>query len=431
MKATENNGAMEAASVAAGAAAQIEAAHASAARYQDWIASKALPLWSTVGFDASQGLFQERLDWSGLPQETVPRRAMVQCRQIYVFAHAAHLGWLPEGGRLAEIAMDSLLDKFCDEGDPSGGFAYSVSAEGGVISSARDAYAHAFVLFAIAWLYRLNGDSRLIGYADRTAAFIDARLQDRVHGGLYDSAPIGDRSKRQNPHMHLLEAYIALETAAPERGYLERAKKLVEIFKTRFFRADPGVLLEYFAEDWGPHRDPLKRGIFEPGHHFEWVWLLSEYEKLTGEDLGPWIRQLDSIARRNGFAKNGLIRDELGADMSILKSSHRIWPHTEAAKAAVAKRFMGEGGAAQFASAMIDRLTATFLDRPFAGGWIDHINAEGLPLLDYVPASSLYHLLLAATEMSRGFSSTPGGERASAGDEGRFGGKKLTQKSDP
>jgi mannose-6-phosphate isomerase len=49
--------------------------------------------------------------------------------------------------------------------------------------------------------------------------------------------------------MHLLEASIALEIAAPGRGYLERAKKLIEIFKTRLFLADPGVLLEYFAED--------------------------------------------------------------------------------------------------------------------------------------------------------------------------------------
>ena len=149
-------------------------------------------------------------------------------------------------------------------------------------------------------------------------------FRTRVNGGLYDSAPVADRSKRQNPHMHLLEAYIALEIAAPGRGYLERAKKLIEIFKTRLFLADPGVLLEYFAEDWSSHPDPLKRRIFEPGHHFEWVWLLSEYEKLSGDDLSPWIHQLDGVARRCGVAENGLIFDELDADMRVLKRAHRI-----------------------------------------------------------------------------------------------------------
>lgn len=381
----------------------MAAARVSAARYRDWIATKALPLWATAGFDAGQGMFQERLDKLGAPQENVPRRAMVQCRQIYVFAHAAHLGWLPEGGRLAEVAMDSLLARFCEGRDPSGGFAFSVSPEGRVISSVRDAYAHAFVLFAIAWLYRLNGDPQLIDYADRTIAFIEAQLRDPLHGGLYDSAPATDRAKRQNPLMHLLEAYIALETAAPARGYLERARDLVEIFKTRLFVGDPGVLLEYFAEDWSAHQDPLRRRIFEPGHHFEWVWLLSEYEKLSGEDLSAWILQLDRIARENGLAKNGLINDELTVDLSVVKGSHRIWPHTEGAKAAVARYFGGDGEAPHFAAAMLDALQETFLDRPFSGGWIDQISADGVPLVDYAPASSLYHLFLAAAETSCAF----------------------------
>ncbi len=223
MTAIENHDATDAASASA-VANGLAAARVSAARYRDWIVAKALPLWSTVGFDAGQGMFQERLDWSGAPQETAARRAMVQCRQIYVFSHAAHLGWFPEGGRLAEIAMDSLLGKFCDDRDPSGGFAFSVSAEGRVISSVRDAYAHAFVLFAITWLHRLNGDPRLIDYADRIIAFIDARLQDPVNGGLHDGAPVADRSKRQNPHMHLLEASSPLRSPRPV-GAISNAPK--------------------------------------------------------------------------------------------------------------------------------------------------------------------------------------------------------------
>lgn len=385
------------------ATAGESAAAESAARYRDWIVARALPLWSSAGFDAGQGMFQERLDRDGRPLNAAPRRAMVQCRQIYVFAHASHLGWLPEGGRLAEIAMNSLLRRYCDERDPSRGFAFSVGADGRVISSVRDAYAHAFVLFAIAWLYRLNGDRRLLACADATIAFIDAHLGDAIHGGVYDAAPVEDRTKRQNPHMHLLEACIALEAAAPGRGYLERAAKLVDLFRRRLFLADPGVLLEYFAEDWGPHPDPLKRRVFEPGHHFEWVWLLREYEKLSGEDLSPWTLQLDRIARETGLAADGLVFDEVATDLEVLKRSHRIWPHAEGAKSAVARRFAGDGAAASFAAAMIDALQGRFLDRPFAGGWIDHISAEGAPLVDHAPASTLYHLFLAAAETARAF----------------------------
>ncbi len=127
--------------------------------------------------------------------------------------------------------------------------------------------------------------------------------------------------------------------------------------------------------------------------------------------MSPWIHQLDGVARRCGIAENGLIFDELDADMRVLKRAHRIWPHTEGAKAAVATRCAEGGAAAQFAAAMLDALAESFLDKPFAGGWIDHISAEGTPLVDYAPASSLYHLFLAAAETSRAFPSGSGGER--------------------
>jgi len=386
-------------------AAEAAEARAQTDAFTRWLAAKALPLWSSAGFDAERGQFHERLDGSGRPIGSVPRRAMVQARQIYVFAHAAHLGWFPSGARIAETAMDSLLRDFSDGADPARGFAFSVDGAGRVVSDARDAYAHAFILFAIAWLYRLNGDRRLIALANETIAFIDAHLEDPAHGGLFDRHPVEDRCKRQNPHMHLLEAYLALEASAPGRGYIDRAKKLVEIFKAHLFFAERGVLLEYFAQDWSAHPDGAMSRIFEPGHQFEWVWLLREFEKLSGEDLRLWIDRLDLAARTNGLADNGLIFDEVATDLRVLKASHRIWPHTEAAKAAVARHLLGDGDAPRFAAAMAGALMRRFLDRPFEGGWTDQLSALGEPLVDYAPASSLYHLFLAGAELARGFPS--------------------------
>lgn len=384
-------------------------AGAAAASFRNWISNTALPLWASVGFEPARGLFHERLDWSGAPQGALPRRAMVQARQIYVFSHAARLGWFAEGGRLAEIAMDSLLGAYCDGDGPRGGFAFSLKPDKTIASGVRDAYAHAFILFAMASLYRLNGDRRLLDHAAATAAFIDASLADARNGGLYDAAPVTDRTKRQNPHMHLLEAYLALESAAPGAGYLERARELALLFRTHLFVDDPGVLLEYFGEDWSDHPDPAKQGIFEPGHHFEWAWLLAEYQRLSGEDQFAAILQLYQSAKRRGLAGDGLIVDEVSRDMRVLKSSHRLWPHSEAVKAAVVLHERSDAGAPAFAAAMIGALAGVFLDRPFAGGWIDHFGEDGAPLVAAVPASSLYHLFFAAAEASRAFE--PGGAR--------------------
>jgi mannose/cellobiose epimerase-like protein (N-acyl-D-glucosamine 2-epimerase family) len=356
--------------------------------YHDWIVRAALPVWGNAGFDADAGRFRERLDAAARPVD-MPHRAMVQARQIYVYAHATTLGWF-DGGALAERAMAGLLRDFCDENADMASFAFSIRADGGRASEVRDAYAHAFALFALAWMYRLTGDPRHLTLADKVIRFIERDLVDPVHGGLFDALPLVTRDKRQNPHMHLLEAYLFLERAAPGRGYLDRARALVHLFRQCMIR--DGILPEYFAKDWSPLSDSGCAGVWEPGHHFEWVWLLTEYERLSGEEVAPWIEQLGANARMSGFAASGLIVDEVGADRAVVKPAHRIWPHTEAIKAAMACTDEA------LARRMSDALLTHFLDRPFTGGWIDHIDSNYAPLVDYVPASSLYHLFLAAAE---------------------------------
>lgn len=379
----------------------VDAEHARAASetFKTWLVSSALPHWASSGFDTEKGRFCERLDWDGRPVDRVPHRAMVQARQIYVFAHAAHLGWFPEGSQLADMAMVSLLRDY----GGTAGFAFSIDRGGEVVSASRDAYAHAFILFALAWLYRVSGDAKLLSVAKETLAFIDSDLMDPVHGGLFDEASTRGDGKRQNPLMHLLEAFLALEESFPGHGFIERAAKLVALFKARIFDEEHGVLLEYFARDWGPHPDPMMRRIFEPGHHYEWVWLLRQFEILSGQDLRSYSERLHATACAHGIAPNGLVFDELATDMSVVKPSHRVWPHTEAAKAAVVRHALGDPEAPRFGAAMVRGLMENFLDKPFAGGWVDHLGPDLRPLVDYVPASSLYHLFLAGTELARGF----------------------------
>src|SRR5688500_16186767 len=222
--------------------------------YGEWIVKSALPAWSTMGFDASAGRFRERLDGDGAPID-VPHRAMVQARQIYVYSHACQLGWFDDGARLAGQAMTSLLRDYADVSERAASFAFSIAARGAVVSSVRDAYTHAFVLFALAWLHRVTADPSLLQLAERTDAYVRAHLFDARHGGMFETVPVTSREKRQNPLMHLLEAYLALERSAPGRGYLERAGELIALFESRLFDSRRGVLLEHFAEDWSAHPD--------------------------------------------------------------------------------------------------------------------------------------------------------------------------------
>lgn len=366
--------------------------------YLDWNREHALPLWATRGFDAGHARFVERLDGDTRPLP-VPHRAMVQARQIYVFAHAAELGWFAPGAALAEAAMASLRRDFCDDGAEMASVAFSIDPQSGRrIADARDSYTHAFVLFATAHLFRLTGDPALLAFARRVGTFVEREMIDRVHGGVIDALPPQSPTKRQNPQMHLLEAYLALEEAAPEQGWLERASALVTLFHDRLTLAGPGVLLEHFAHDWSEHPDPAMRAVFEPGHHYEWAWLLDRHQRLSGRDHSNWRTTLDTTAARHGHAEGGLIYDEVAVTGTASKASHRLWPHTEAIKAAAVRHRLGDPAALPFARQMATLLAAHFLDTPFKGGWTDQISPSGAATVAYVPASSLYHLFLAASE---------------------------------
>jgi mannose-6-phosphate isomerase len=42
-----------------------------------------------------------------------------------------------------------------------------------------------------------------------------------------------------------------------------------------------------------------------------------------------------------------------------------------------------------------------FMGKPWPAGWIDHLDASGQPIVDYAPASTLYHMVLATAEANR------------------------------
>jgi mannose/cellobiose epimerase-like protein (N-acyl-D-glucosamine 2-epimerase family) len=156
-------------------------------------------------------------------------------------------------------------------------------------------------------------------------------------------------------------------------------------------------LCEFFEEDWSKIR-PV---CVEPGHQAEWVWLLSGFERITGCPTSRYRSALLASALRYRDGTTGCLMDEGDARGMVTKPTRRCWPQTEMVKAWIAQAEAGEEGAAEQARQALDRLYRLYLIHPVPGGWYDQFDGQGRSLVDFIPASTFYHVICAVAEADR------------------------------
>ncbi|MGL5115187.1 MAG: AGE family epimerase/isomerase [Beijerinckiaceae bacterium] len=367
-----------------------------------WMIDEALPLWAGTARDRATGAPFECLLPDGTPDAVAVLRSRVPARQIYVYAHAAVLGWRPEGAAEALSIFDWLMaNAHAPDGQP--GFVHRLKLDGTVVDAKRDTYDHAFMLLAFAWLARATGEARVHEALDNTLAFVNSALtlpDGSLREDLDNTLP-----RRQNPHMHMFEAMMGLHAALGRKDALSRAGQLLTLIKTHFIAEPDGVLGEFFDARLrlvaGP--DGLST---EPGHMAEWTWLLRTYERLKGEPPGALA---DAMLARALISRDeaGLLIDEADRDGRPLRRTRRLWPQTELAKALIAQAEIGRPGAAEAARGALSDLKRFYLDPAPKGAWLDQLDAEGRTISSRMPASTLYHVFVAVVEADRVLSKHP------------------------
>ena len=143
--------------------------------------------------------------------------------------------------------------------------------------------------------------------------------------------------------MHLLEAFLAWHSVTGDAAHLNRATRIIELFKRHFFDAESWTLGEFFDENWKPEAG--EPGTWtEPGHHFEWASLLVDYAGKSGHpEMIGYARKLYASAIANGLNRaTGLAYGAVSRQGLPLDRVSRSWPQTEAIKAALA--LDGSGG---------------------------------------------------------------------------------------
>lgn len=371
------------------------------ARWRNWLFNQALPLWSHEGFDHERGLFHERLDWASRPVPMQALRLMVQARQISTFCRAA-LDGVHDAGVQALNCLDTVR-RLYHRTDDQPGWVFSIAATDRPAQTKRDLYAHAFILFAYGWAIRYADRPEDRAMARRIATDIDL-IFAAPNGGYVDAVPDEGVLRSQNPHMHLLEAYLVVFEATGDSFYLKRAKALVELARTRLIDPRSGLLLEFFGSDWHPLKSFGENQV-QPGHLFEWSWLLKDYSRLadcTGDEAELLVQNSGTLFKAGltsgcDHARH-VVLDSMTDTHVILERSARIWAQTELLRLLYTGEKTQEEtrNAALFAVSFLEQ----FAPLSLKGGWIDHIDADGDRLVDYMPASSLYHIYGAGRQIA-------------------------------
>jgi mannose/cellobiose epimerase-like protein (N-acyl-D-glucosamine 2-epimerase family) len=360
--------------------------HALNERLIGWLVNDAYPRWALHGIDPQNGGFVEAIGQDGraLP---LPRRARIHPRQVYAFAQAPALGWRGDVAGIVERGMEYFTAHYRRS---DGLFRSLAGADGTVLDERATLYDQASALLGLAAAAALEDGSELERRAVALRGTID-RLLGAGDGSLR-SEDAAHAIRESNPHMHLLEACVAWAEIGRDAGWRTWVNRLVELARSRFIREDSGALGECYMAAWQP-APGLAGRLIEPGHQFEWAWLLlrceSQYPNGTLRDTA--LRLL-SIGEEHGVHR-GVAINRLLDDMTIADANARFWPQTERLKAAALAATLTRDP--RYWSMAQDAASSFFpyLDTPLPGLWFDQKTSDGAIQDTPAPASTLYHIV--------------------------------------
>lgn len=354
-----------------------------------WLFESALPLWWERGADHEGGGFHEKLGQDGLPIGK-PVRVRVQARQTYVYARAGALGWTGPWQAAMRHGLSFMLSRYPR---PDGLFRSTLDTA----DQSIDLYDQAFVLFALAHAYEAEG--RPQAFLDTAQALL-RRIESRLaldEGGYCDGLPRQPILK-SNPLMHLLEALLAWVAVGVDGSFRTAALALCQLATTRLINPANGAVGELFTAGWVPLGTPQER-LYEPGHQFEWAYLLLQAEALLGIDARREAIALENFGR--SFGIDGARQAALFAVNEAGQATDRrarLWAQTERLRTSLLFATQGMGDAVssqafQAAAAGSFSGLTRFLATEVPGLWHEWQREDGGFELAPSPASSLYHLM--------------------------------------
>ncbi|MDQ0738285.1 AGE family epimerase/isomerase [Pseudomonas sp. W4I3] len=337
-----------------------------------------VPLWQGPGWNADLALPYEALDADHHPLPPQRYRAMACARQLYLFASLIGEPGAAFADERAAALFRSLQRHFHDA--EHGGWFYSIDPAGQPLDKRKDLYTHAFIIFACAHYWAKVHEPLVESVLNAALAVVAERFA--TGDGLYEAVLERNWSSLasgplQNPLMHLAESFLATlavrEDAVTRGALLDLAGAL----QKRFIDRQHGVMMEKplgAVDNW-----------FEPGHQFEWFFLLESSEVLRGSALHASLTQAFEYAEQYGVDKfSGAVSGMLALDGSVRDGTQRIWAQAEYLRALTLRP-----GSEAVLQRQLLALQNNFLHDK---GWHECLDTQGVVSRWDMPSTTPYHL---------------------------------------
>jgi mannose-6-phosphate isomerase len=251
---------------------------------------------------------------------------------------------------------------------------------------AVDLYDQAFVLLALAQVHD-EGD-----VAVRAAALLE-RLPVEPAGGF---AEFTGEARLANPNMHLFESALAWTEAAGAGPWRPMAAGQARLAAAHLIDPATGAVSEVFGPGWKGPRAAGERRV-EPGHQFEWAWLLMRWSLAAGDAaaLAAALRLIEIGETCGVDPVRNVAVNALDGELKPTDTGTRLWPQAERLRAHLLAGALTKDPACwELAVKAAEGLT-NFLEP--SGLWRDSLETQDAP----APASSLYHIVGAAWQLDQ------------------------------
>jgi cellobiose epimerase len=278
--------------------------------------------WVTHTVDHEQGGFYGEVGADNRPVKNASKGIILNSRILWFFSEVAAEINNPAYRDCAQRAYQYIVQYFFDQ--EHGGVYWELDALGNPLNTKKQVYAQAFTIYALSAYYHLTNDEQALTHALDCFELLEKNTVDRERDGYLeaftrawgaiDDLRLSEKDlnfpKSQNTHLHVLEAYTALNKVHSTPEIKTALKYNIELFDKYMIDKSNFHLRMFLDMDWNDHSP-----AFTYGHDIEASWLIAKALHSLGDEkysaqIMPLVLKIADVTLAEGIGEHGHVIDE-------------------------------------------------------------------------------------------------------------------------